>query len=285
MKHLSSGGFTVVESLIVLAISGALFVSTVAVVSGQQAKAQFRSAMTDITSKMQSTINEAASGYYPPSAPFKCNGSGGGGNMTITSGNPNPQGGNEECMYLGRAMMFGIPDTDPQEYIVHTVVGLRQDPDSATGKEALTFEQARAEPVANQHGGINVDLSETKILQYGLKIKWMRGPLDSQPLAGVAFVMNPSQASYGTGSELQSGATTVSIIPIESNNSDEDGITRDRGIDQITDTLQNGAPYMESARICFENGATGQSALMTIGGAGGGSTVDYQIYANTNCTP
>ena len=73
--------------------------------------------------------------------------------MIIVSGAPNPQGGNEDCMYLGRVMMFGIPDTDPQEYMLDTVVGLRQDPGSPTGKEALTFAQARAEAVAGQGAG------------------------------------------------------------------------------------------------------------------------------------
>lgn len=283
MKRLSGNGFTIVETLMVLAVSGVLFISSVAMVSGQQSKAQFKTSVTDITSKIQSTINEASTGYYPTGTTvFHCKVSG--SKISIVGGAPTAQGQNTDCVYLGRAMMLGIPATDPQEYIIHTVVGLKKNPANPT-KESVTFGDAQAVPIfLNNPGGIHRDISETHALLYGLRVLWMRGGTSDTKLAGVAFVMNPSQASYGGGgdSQLKSGSTGVSIIPIPSGSSDT-GLNAANGASRITSTLRSNGPFLDSARICFTDGGD-RSAIVSIGNSGGGSSVEYTIYPSKDCT-
>jgi type II secretory pathway pseudopilin PulG len=45
MRRESSGGFTMVETMIVLGITGVMFVSMASMISGQQSKARFKSAI------------------------------------------------------------------------------------------------------------------------------------------------------------------------------------------------------------------------------------------------
>lgn len=291
MKRLSGNGFTIVESLMVLVVSGALLASVTVLITGQQGKAQFKSAMTDVTSKLQQTINEASTGYYPSGTPFSCQQSGATFfGYTVTAG-ATEQGANEDCIYIGRAMMFGVmPKGDPETYLTHTIVGRKQN--STTGREVTSFTEAGAQAVAGQGGGISVDLSEENGLLFGLKLKWMRqtGGAAFWPASGIAFVMNPGNASYGGGGggQLQSGAQQVTVVPILSGNFSETGRTKSGGVTDIWVTLDgwtllglNG----REVRMCFESGTTEQSGLVKIGSSGGSSAIDYTVYPNTDCTP
>lgn len=62
MKRGVAGGFTIVETMIVLAVSGVLFISMVGVIQGQQNKIQFKNSMTDVVSQVQSIIGQVSTG-------------------------------------------------------------------------------------------------------------------------------------------------------------------------------------------------------------------------------
>jgi prepilin-type N-terminal cleavage/methylation domain-containing protein len=277
MKRMHNKGFTIVESLIVLAVSGVLLVSATTMIQGQQSKARFRSAMTDITSKIQSTINEAGSGYYPPNIPFTCTQVA--GNVSISAVAAG-QGTNRDCIYLGRAMMFGIqPVTDPQQYVIHTLVGLR----ASGGQEATTYAQTRLRAISPPSSPAAVDLSETKTLQYGTTVRFMRRAADSVPIVGVAFVIAPGQNGYNASGELRSGSAITTIVPIPG--AGTPGLTKTNGVSQVANQFQLAVPPREgAAEICFSSGATNQSGLVTIGSGGGNSTVDLRIFSTPNCS-
>src|SRR3990167_10157354 len=66
------GGFTVLEVLIVLAITGLLFISAVTLFRGKQTQTQFNQAMHDLESKIQSIANVVKSGSFPDSENYNC---------------------------------------------------------------------------------------------------------------------------------------------------------------------------------------------------------------------
>ena len=61
------GGYTIVETLIFLAVSALLFVSTIILISGRQAKAQFTNSVRDLVSDITDVANDVANGYYQTS--------------------------------------------------------------------------------------------------------------------------------------------------------------------------------------------------------------------------
>lgn len=85
-------GFTIVETLIVLAVTAAMFVATSVLVSGQIGKYQYQSSMRQVQSLIQREINDVQSGYFPEASNKDCDG--------------NPQSTNagqeEQCVIIGK---------------------------------------------------------------------------------------------------------------------------------------------------------------------------------------
>src|SRR6187551_190361 len=101
-----SSGFTIVETLIVLAVTGGLFVAAAAMISGRQTRTEFEQSVRKIHAQIQQTINEASIGYYPNKNNFSC--AAGGSGPIITAASPASQGQNEGCMFLGKVMQFQV---------------------------------------------------------------------------------------------------------------------------------------------------------------------------------
>ena len=99
-------GFTIVEVMIVLAITGGLFISAAVMISGRTNKAQFEQSINQITAQLRQSINEVSTGYYPNRG-FQCQANG--ATVSITAGTTE-QGTNSGCMLLGKALQFGVLD-------------------------------------------------------------------------------------------------------------------------------------------------------------------------------
>ena len=132
MKRVAVGGFTIVETMIVLAVSAMIFLSMVGMVSGQQGKAQFKNAVYNVAADIQTAISQVSSGYYPLSpSQFSC-GVGSDGAPALTgSASSADRGTNKDCTFIGQAFWFtsSVGASGDQEYRIHTLVGLRRDAD------------------------------------------------------------------------------------------------------------------------------------------------------------
>lgn len=299
MKRVSSGGFTIVETMIVLGVSGVLFLSLAALVSGQQGKARFKTAVTDVTTQIQSQINEVATGYYPNLTNFTCSGAGG---VVVVQPGGNEQGTNKQCTYLGRAMMYGVPGTDPQQYKIQTLVGLRK---TALGREPTTIRETALRALAPGNTTTAAwptwpDLSSTKTLHYGLELVWMEsrnggGPGIAERIAGFAIVASPNnQLTVNQNGSLESGTVVTSIIPIpHSNVGPGPGVTPREGVDLIVRSLGLPAtspsaliaePTDGPVDLCFRSSTTNQSALVTIGLNNSTTSIESVVYNTVDCS-
>jgi type II secretory pathway pseudopilin PulG len=85
-------GYTIVETMIVLAVTSAMLTATAMLVSGQIARYRFRDATYNSRQAIQSAINDVQSGYFDKrsSLPPGC-----------TPSNPEPYG-NTNCVYVGK---------------------------------------------------------------------------------------------------------------------------------------------------------------------------------------
>src|SRR3972149_6946468 len=134
----SRDGYTIAELLMVVAITGVLFVSAMIAFTGQQAETEFNQAMQDISSKIQSYATEVSSGGVPDIEGYRCDIAGNERPVLIPSGPGGGIGTNEKCLFLGRAIQV----TPGQKTIYsYMILGNRA---ASTG--ATFFGQSKPEP-------------------------------------------------------------------------------------------------------------------------------------------
>lgn len=102
-------GFTIVETLIVLAVSGVLFISVAALISGQINRYRTRDAVFNLESSVRDVLNDVSTGYYPEKVGSNPDCSGG----TAGSG----RGTNTGCVIAGKSITFG-----QDNIIINTVI-------------------------------------------------------------------------------------------------------------------------------------------------------------------
>jgi prepilin-type N-terminal cleavage/methylation domain-containing protein len=100
-------GYTIVEVLVVMAVSGAMFLIAANFISGKQEKTAFTQSVNEMASRIQDTITKVSAGQYSD-IPLNC--SWDGTTTTILPGSA-PQGTNPSCVFLGKLISFAYPTT------------------------------------------------------------------------------------------------------------------------------------------------------------------------------
>jgi prepilin-type N-terminal cleavage/methylation domain-containing protein len=272
-------GFTIVEVLIVLAITGGLFISAATMISGRTAKTQFEQSINQMTGQIRQQINDVASGYYPNNANFECKANG--ADFTITAG-AKQQGTNSGCVFLGKALYFGVTGTDPEQYVSFPVAALQR---NAAGDEITSIAAAKPAviyPAAPQANSPNA--SQTTPLQYGLKVsKMYYGTNSSNAIGAVAFLSSLGQYN---GTELVSGSQQISMLPLLNTSINKSIGEAATAINAnfITSNNTFAGSTNKEVNICFDSGTTTQSGLVTIGGGNGRElSVTLSIKGNLGC--
>lgn len=291
MKRASTQrGFTIVETMIVLAVTGLLFLMAAIAVSGEQNRTEFQQAINNIQSGIQQTINQVAAGDYPNTNNFRCDGTG--GSLSIHSAtNPNNQGSNTGCVFLGKVLQFAkSPSTDPQQYVAYTIAGLQCINGYIGGNVNIPCDGTlgQTDPVAIAPGGPSdnpgyPDASVTSVLQYGLKVPangmhYIDGSGTSHPIGAVAFIS--SLGSY-TGSGLLSGSQQIDMYPVDGSTLND---TKPGTVDQINSHLKSSPKNPAGGvQICFASSGINESGLITIGSNGRTLSVTLAIKYNRTC--
>lgn len=276
-------GFTIIEVMIVLAVTGGLFISAAVLIAGRQAKTEFSQAIRQVQSQIQQVINDVATGYYPNTSNFQCNVTGTGA-PNVTPGTTE-QGTNTDCIFMGKVMQFDIAGTDPEEFKVYTLVGRRTSSDNVT-EDASSRANAKPVVIAPSTNDPDVpDNSQTGLLQSGLtthSMVWGAG--SGTPTGAVAFSQSLAQYSDGL---IQSGAQQLSVIPItNASYAMTLDMTKLEGAESINrNYVGSTADPANGVRICFASGGTNQSGLIRIGGNQGQLAVTLTIMSNKTCSP
>jgi len=177
-----TGGYTVIEVLIVLSISSVVFLSAVLVFRGQSGGTRFTQSMHDLNSKIQSYANQVSSNKSPFSSAYSCAVSGVNQRPVLTAAPSGAAGTNEGCLFLGRALQVGSPATALYAY---TVLGTRNQGGVASNPPATNFIDANPEPAI----AADADLTEKYDLLWqakGLssKVTDLNGSQTSRNLVG-----------------------------------------------------------------------------------------------------
>lgn len=248
-------GFTIVETLIFLAVSSVLLVSALTLVNGAQHRNEFTQAINDLDQQVNNVFNDVANGYYPNSSNFTCTKTG--ANVQIAaSASPVPQGTNTDCVFLGKVIHF----TSGDNFFVFSVAGLRQFSGPPV-REVRTLDEASPTAISFTNAAPSLpDVTNVQTLKNGLSVYKVKG------LAGGTFGsvgIFTTLANYN-GSVIRSGGTSLQIVPI--NNT---GLGDNQG---WAATKINTRPWVSSSVdgvvVCIDSGSTDQHAVLTIGGGG-----------------
>ncbi len=253
-------GYTIVEVMIFLGVSGALFFSVMLLVSGQQGRTEFSQSIRDFQSTIEDTANDVATGYYTSSGSFICTARApissvytstsrdynvpdgtsplnpGGSFRPITGMGTPTQGTNQTCTFIGNALHFVPRHALKNELRIYAVAGRRLDPQlDASGRPKLVENLSRALPTAIQKGQIINSLyiggSGKRFFSLHPSMRFSKityvHPTDSavdppRSICGFGFFTTLNQSG---ANGLTSGATSTDLIPFDSRPSSPDPLT------------------------------------------------------------
>lgn len=254
-----SRGYTIIETMVFLAVSGVMFVIAASFINGKQAKAELNQGINGANSTVQQVINDVGNGTYDSQGSFTCQSSPSGLNITA---NPAPQGTNgglnqAGCVFLGKVIELGN-DTDNTAYEIYTVAG-SQYASGGIGPDSP----------ANYTGSLPkvVDsLTYSGKLLSGLTVSKMvdnsgSPACSSSSLNAIGFFGSFSQYN---GSTSNGSAQTVNVVPFCGAVSDKTSDT----IGRINTASNYNSAANVNITICFDGG-TGNFAALTIGGQNG----------------
>ena len=277
-------GFTIVETMIVLAVTSGMFVIAALAINGRQAKTEFQVAVRDLQTRTQQIINEVSTGYYPTQAGFSCTVGGRPSDpiMLTLSSSGQTQGAHDDCIFVGKTIVFNA-----DKLYVYSLVGARQ----SNGRDVSTPAQARVTALAPTGFGGNQsapDATQVYDLPYGLSL--IRAGYDDQlstdtTAYGVAIMS--SLANFSTTYATSTGTQLVDVYRYTSEENFSSDTTTKDWANTINGELSVTPPVYKktkSLRLCFAIHNSAQFVLLKIGDANGGVSVTTAIRDNETCT-
>ena len=119
IRGASEAGYTIIETLIVLAVTTMMFVTVALFFSGRQAKTEFQQAVRNYEASVETIISEVVNGHY---ISYTCTALGS-GTPSVTSSPSPSSASNEACIFVGKTLQIIDPTNESTE--VSTLVGRR----------------------------------------------------------------------------------------------------------------------------------------------------------------
>lgn len=258
-------GYTIVEVLIVLAVSGVMFVIAASFVSGKQARASFQQGTRTLTATIQSSIEAVIDGQYTD-VPLTCSVLAAPRSLHFSAGSSATQGTNSDCTFLGQLLHFNVTDSTigsapTSNYEVVTLAAAKFGSSSTT---LTSLSDSALTTVTPEHGAVN--LSRKQRVPQNLTVEGMKvffvGPLGSiipkPDIYDIGFVQGLGSTDGTLPTSYASGAQSISLIA-------DDTIGAGKLPSDLGNHLsQSTAKPVSKAVICITDGD--RHASITIGG-------------------
>jgi prepilin-type N-terminal cleavage/methylation domain-containing protein len=254
--QLSGEGYTLVEVMIVLAVSGSLIVSVAILFSGRIAATQFRQALSTYEANIQDTISDTANGFFNNSN-INCSVNAG-GNYIISNAASSP-GANKGCVFAGKMM---IPDnlngTGNIDSTAVTTLVAKQFRAGSDTVPAASIVESEPEVLAATVGSAQVDI--VNVHDWELRIERMRSLAPgNDDLNAFGFMIPVSGGVQEVITTSSSGVLLYGHL----------GVVGSAGRDAIAaqiSSFTNFLPLPSGMIICFSDaGDTDRTASMRIG--------------------
>jgi type II secretory pathway pseudopilin PulG len=279
-----SRGYTILETMIFLAVSGLMFAVAATFINGKQDQVSYKQGMNDINTQIQTVADSVTNGEFPSSTNYSCSAADSEADVKpIISA---PGSGSNYCTFLGKVIQFDVND-NPTEYAVWSIAGRQYVTSPTNGQAPDSFTEAAPTPIyySGSNGLVSLGTLEDG-LQFESIDKDTSGSLSS--IAGFGFFNSfVSRDSYGT---LETGSQSLLTEYIPGSYSlTESNMYGILNGDAISDTNVVSSPDIH---ICFKYDNS-RYGILTIGGSGnsaspgesettGGETTSIS-YVNTDC--
>lgn len=291
-KHTGGRGYTIIEVMIFLAVSGFMFVLAAIFINGKQANVAYRQGLTAANSMITSTINSVANGEYVLPENFGCRADGDYPHLAPPP--PETQGANgghqptsdvtndtnSGCIFLGKVVEFGT-NADKTEYKTYTVVGRQYTPTSGSCPADINTQpvQSFCEAMPTSFG----QLTDSGVLEHGLTfatpVAAYRCDGDCSignrtPIGGVGFFGGFGSYAAGQANSQSSGAQSVAVASLPTGSMPDN-------IKNLKDSnVLSSNSYIV---LCFNRGDKVGSVV--IGGHGGQQTETSVNYGKNSGVP
>jgi prepilin-type N-terminal cleavage/methylation domain-containing protein len=277
-------GFTIVETMIVLAVTAVLFALIAGTLGQRQDEAEFRHAIQDVQTQIQQVINQVSVGFYPNDTTFSCTSSG--NTIDVRSGS-SPQGTNKGCVFLGKVIQFGI-GSNPEQYQVYTVAAVNppitNTPSSPQAFSSIdpTIATNSQVPIALTTGNLEYNLT-TENPSHSNAMTYSQSGL-TYPIGAIGFFIELGSLNSLNTNTYESGSQPVDLVAIKGTQLHPTQVIRD--IDSGLQMSNNSGIVVSPSggvSICFVSGSTNQSGLLSIGTSGRQLLVKLDILGDTTC--
>jgi hypothetical protein len=257
------GGYTIIETMMFLVVSGALLASTMGVIQGKQERTLFTQSIDSYELQLKDIMNDVSTGYYPSDETFTCTTTASTVIFTIGS----KERGTQSCLYLGKLVWMPSGNS----FASYTMVGATQAKLYETAFDLSLLSNIKLLGYAANPGPVDLrnlsaDVTITKIVSLQ----------DSRSVSGIAVISNFSQ-NVGTASDptLQGNAAQISVYEVLGNNLAINSFKNNGATDSVR-------PSTNGVAICLQQGGSnGRKAVVTVGGNSQKLSTEVQI--DTDC--
>lgn len=203
-------GYTIIEVMIVLGISGVMFLIASSFVNGKQQQASFKTGVNEMAAQIQDTIESVINGRYSD-VQLKCDATSPGA-VKVTDATTTSQGTFAGCTYMGKLLHFYVNDPGAQNpestYETLSIAGRRL---NSADKPATSLTEAAP--------GVAGPLTTQESIPEGLFVKKNNDAIDitlpgaAAPSAKTYVIgfMQSLPSNDNSGGGLMTGAQTVSL--------------------------------------------------------------------------
>lgn len=277
-------GYTIVEVLIFMAVSGLMFVMAVVFVNGKQSSVEFRQGIYEVNSELRNVINEVSDGRSDAlsfGTTTNCTASAGGGAPQIKNTLSKEQGTNggvNGCIFLGKVVQFGDTNFAPDTATYYDVFTLAARQVTATNEPVTSFLTAQPIAIHTIPTVSSKTLTISRRMPAGLEITaayQCNNTLCSSrsPIGAIGFFGSFNAALGVAAGSGQSGSQTITTAVIPSSSLNAAPNTAAANINTNTQNIgpthiignQPGNPRY--VLLCFRNGE--RRGSIVIGGING----------------
>lgn len=276
-KLKNTNGFTIIETMIFLAVSGVMFLMAASFINGKEGQAEFNQGMNLANSKITSIIDNVSDGNYPfpDNKTITCSILNNRPTISINTEQSYTQSG---CDFIG---VYLSPETNgnPSVYSLYTVTGCEYYEDNSGLGECSPTVNSSPPSLAAEFPTVVQPLDNSNSWSDGINIYKMELVTGGkvQPIGGVGFF---SDLPSNVGGVLSSGSTYVSLVTLNGSSLSDNSQAVTSAINNTNSQLgtHSGASYLDNGYVvmCFMGG-NGEKGSITIGSPNGGIQITSSL--------
>lgn len=254
-------GYTIVEVMIVLAVSGIIFLIAVNFVNGKQAKTAFATGSNALSAQFQDVATQVQNGQFSD-VNFGCTSTV--APVQFNSNVSQGQGTNSGCVFVGKIIHFSV-NGDPTKYNVMMLAGI----DGISNYSTVIPITPAADSPSHKLDLTKHFTNPQNLIFKRVSVGAYTPPTPPQQVFALGFLQD---VTAGSSNQL-----TLAYLPLAQISSNQDEAT---AAAQIHGNLST----TDRAYICVTDGA--RYAVIEFGGdANGGSTINAKLKVTTSSDP